>query len=497
MIGANGFDHGRETLGSLHPAFILVQRDVANAPDEKAKLRALEDGTNQVAALIERGELAKPDATDALIAVARNNGLCVSARGREDVEHLVGVGLSGRRAMGGPVAPVAPKPAPRRQLISRCASDFQPEKVEWVWPGRAGVGKLTLIGGKPGLGKSQITSFLAAVVSTGGQWPCGEGSTPAGKVVIFSAEDGIEDTIVPRLIGVGADRDNIEIVSGVLDEHGRKTFDLKADVDLLEAKVREIGNVRLIIVDPISAYMGNAETNDNSKTRAALEPLAEMAARLRVAVVAVTHLNKGSAGGQSALERFQGSIAFVAAARAAFVVIEDEEQDGHVLFLQVKNNLAPKQKGLGFRLEQRTIDGHDIVASYVVWDGEHVAHTADEALNASETREGGDRTGKAEVVEFLRDALAAGPVDVLDIEQQARTAGLLGDSQRLKQSKPFRAAREEIGVVSDREGFGAGAKYRLRMPDHPCAPSKPIGALPENTAPMDIEGAHGRLEGDL
>ena len=212
-----------------------------------------------------------------------------------------------------------------RRLISHRASDIQPERLEWIWARRIARGKLMLIGGPPGLGKSQVTANIAATVSVGGDWPCNEGSAPEGDVIILSAEDGIADTIVPRLIAAGANRDRIHIVAAATkpDGTGRKTFSLKADVDLLEREVGQIGTVRLIIIDPISAYMGGADGNGNVETREVLEPLAEMANRLGIAVVAVTHLNKGGAGGQTALNRFAGSIAFVAAARSAYLIIED------------------------------------------------------------------------------------------------------------------------------------------------------------------------------
>src|SRR5450631_3362687 len=161
------------------------------------------------------------------------------------------------------------------------------------------------------------------------------------------------------------------------------------------------GTVRLIIIDPISAYMGGADGNGNVETREVLEPLAEMANRLGIAVVAVTHLNKGGAGNQSALNRFAGSIAFVAAARSAYLVIEDPEDENRRLFLQAKNNLGPKGKGLAFRVEQRLIPG-DILASNISWESEHVTASVDEALSASENRGAvGGQTSKEDVAEFL------------------------------------------------------------------------------------------------
>jgi putative DNA primase/helicase len=352
-----------------------------------------------------------------------------------------------------------PSPASvKRRLISHRASDIQPERLEWVWPGRIARGKVTLLGGPPGLGKSQVTANIAAIVSTGGHWPCDEGRATQGDAVIFSAEDGIADTIVPRLIAAGADTSRVRIVAAATrpDGTGRKTFSLKTDVDLLEEMSREIGTVRLIIIDPISAYMGGADGNGNVETREVLEPLAEMANRLGIAVVAVTHLNKGGAGGQSVLNRFAGSIAFVAAARSAYLVIEDTENENRRLFLEAKNNLGPMRKGLAFRVEPRLIPG-DILAPNISWDANHVAATVDAALIASENKVGNDRrTGKDEAADFLRALLASRAMPVGEIEQEARSAGLLGPDSPISQNKSFRSARDTLGISPQRTG-GTGA----------------------------------------
>jgi hypothetical protein len=385
-----------------------------------------------------------------------------------------------------------------RRLISHRASDLKPERLVWVWPGRIPEGKLVLLGGPPGLGKSQLTAFISAVVSNGGTWPCGEGSTLRGDVIFMSAEDGIRDTIVPRLIAAGADTSRVHIVAAATkpDGTGRKTFSLKTDVDLLEAKAKEIGIVRLIIVDPISAYMGGADGNGNVETREVLEPLAEMADRLRIAVVAVTHLNKGGAGGQSALNRFAGSIAFVAAARAAFAVIEDSEDSERRLLLQAKNNLGAPCNGLAFRLEQRIIED-GILSSNVMFENDHVSQSIDEALTASESRgaAAGGQTSKDDAAEFLSDVLAHGPRDVLEVESLARAATLLGTDKPLRQNKAFREARKQLGVIASREGFGAGAKYVLSLPGTSCAPKNTMCALSETRARMDNPGAHEETGG--
>jgi putative DNA primase/helicase len=295
-----------------------------------------------------------------------------------------------------------------------------------------------------------------------------------GDVIVMSAEDGVQDTIIPRLMAAGANRERVHILSAATkpDGTGRKTFSLKTDVDLLEEMARKIGTVRLIIVDPISAYMGGSDGNGNVETREVLEPLADMANRLRIAVVAVTHLNKGGGGGnQSALNRFAGSIAFVAAARAAFAVIEDPEDDERRFLLQAKNNLGKKCKGLAFRLEQRTV-GDDVMSSNVMFEGDYVSESIDEALSASENRGSKGQSGgsKDDVIQFLKDILSAGPVDVLEVERQARAAALLEYDKRLSKSKVFRDARNALGVKTTREGFGPGSKFILSLPGGPLAP---------------------------
>lgn len=356
---------------------------------------------------------------------------------------------------------------PVRRLIAHRASELEPEKLVWIWPGRIPEGKLVLLGGPPGLGKSQLTAFMAATVSTGGHWPCGEGTTQVGDVIFMSAEDGTRDTIIPRLMAAGADRERVHIVEAATkpDGTGRKTFSLKTDVDLLEQMAREIGTVRLIVVDPISAYLGGGDGNGNAETRELLEPLADMANRLRIAVVAVNHLNKGGAGQQSPLNRFAGSIAFIAAARAAFAVIEDPDDKDRRLLLQAKNNLGSRCQGLAFRIEQRIV-GDGVLSSNVMFESEPVSITLDEALPASEGRgRSNGRSTKDEAADFLRTILADGAVPVLRIEAEARAAGLLAPDKPISQHKPFRAARDLLGITPQRRGgTGAGGQWVWEIP---------------------------------
>jgi RecA-family ATPase len=181
-------------------------------------------------------------------------------------------------------------------LVSRCAADIAPEKIEWVWPGRLALGKHICIAGEPGTGKSQLLIAIVGTVTTGGNWPCGEGRAPIGNVIILSAEDGAADTIVPRLLAAGADLSRVHVVSAVRNaDESRRSLNLQNDLDLLERKIGEIGDVALVGVDPVSSYLGKTDSHKNSEVRGVLEPLSEMAERTRVAVLSVTHFSKAGA----------------------------------------------------------------------------------------------------------------------------------------------------------------------------------------------------------
>jgi putative DNA primase/helicase len=340
-------------------------------------------------------------------------------------------------------------------LVSRCAAEIPPEKIEWLWPRRFARGKHTCIAGEPGTGRSQLTISIVAAVTTGGEWPCGEGRAPVGNVIVLSAEDGASDIIVPRLLAAGADLGRVHVASAVRDANGRRALNLQHDLDLLESKIAEIGNVALVVVDPVSSYLGKTDSHKNSEVRGVLEPLSEMAERTRVAILSVTHFSKAGANNTTkALHRFIGSIAFTGAPRAAFAVIEDAEHDGRRLFLHAKNNLARAPQGLAFRLEQCLV-GADIVASRILWEAEPVAITANEAL-AADAAGTETRTAKVDATELLQAALADGRVPVAEINLLARDHGL--------SQKAIRSAREALGVKIERDGFGPGSKSLWSLP---------------------------------
>ena len=246
-------------------------------------------------------------------------------------------------------------------------------------------------------------------------------------------------------------------------------------------RMAEIGSVVLVVVDPVSSYLGKTDSHKNSEVRGVLEPLSEMAQRTRVAMLSVTHFSKaGSNNTTRALHRFIGSIAFTCAPRAAFAVIEDAEYDDRRLFLHAKNNLAQAPQGLAFRLEQCLVED-DILASRILWDADPVAITANEAL-AAEATGTEPRTAKADAVEFLQAALTGGPIPATDAKRMAREHGLT--------DKAIRSAREALGVKVNRDGFGPGSQSLWSLPRAHRCPIL-IHAHHKDWACMKREGIYG------
>lgn len=352
---------------------------------------------------------------------------------------------------------VSTSPVPARpfhnsgDLVIHRVSDVEAQPIKWLWDQRIALGKVTLIAGDPGLGKSLLTAFLAAKVSTGGSWPNNDGVSPSGAVIMLSCEDDVADTIRPRLEAAGANINVVHVIEAVKTGEGQsRGFNITADLAKLEAAMKLIPNVRLVTVDPITAYLGGTDTHRTSDVRAALGPLQVLASQYGVAVVAVSHLNKAGGGGKS-VNAVTGSGAFVAAARASFLVVKDEADEDRRLLIESKNNLGRAQ-GLSYRIQQRML-ASGIVAPFVEFESGTISTTADEALGASINSEGG---AIREAEEFLRIELASGDVAANRIKQLASGAGIA--------DRTLRRAADNIGAKRIKAGFQGGWVWRLPEP---------------------------------
>ena len=338
------------------------------------------------------------------------------------------------------------KKGPGKALVTVRASDVEPEKVEWIWRDRFPRGKVSTLAGDGGLGKSTVLITMMAAVSRGRKWPNGEGQAPLGSCIYLSAEDGVADTIVPRLMAAGADLEKIHIVTAVKDGGKHSWFNLETDIELLEALAREIGDVVLIVIDPISSYLDKANSYINAEVRGLLEPLGAMAERLGAAVICNNHHSKGGSG--SATSRVIGSIAFTAHSRAVTQIFEHPDEDGSFVFLPSKSNLGPKPEGLTYSLFTTQLEG-GIETATVAW-GAPVDITANDAMRA--TDEGADgKSAKDEAIDFLKDELSRGEQPVKEVTRRATDAGI--------SSKTLRSARESLGIKSYRSGGFQGPFY--------------------------------------
>ena len=396
----------------------------------------------------------KPDVIDALRTVALAAGL-----NDVDVQESLQAAIDhpyvppSSATTGGPNGAAEVGGASRRQraqLVVRRVSEIDPQPVRWLWPNRIPLGKVTLLAGEPGLGKSQLTCAIAAAVTSGSSWPFDEGRAPSGSVIILSAEDDAADTMRPRLEAASADLSRVFVVSAVQrdDQGGRRSFNLQADLNLLEMEIKRAGDVALVVIDPVSSYLGKVDSHNNANLRAVLEPMGEMAARLGVGILAVTHLNKAGIG--SANNRIIGSIAFVAAARAAYVVVRDQTDKDRRLFLPTKNNVGPEGTGLSFRTQLLKITG-DIYAPAIVWE-EPVIISADEALTANTSKPDAAPT-RAAAEEFLLEILGDAPLPVRRIETEAKAAGLSWAT--------VRRARDALGIKTAKTGLDGGWVWQL------------------------------------
>jgi AAA domain/Primase C terminal 2 (PriCT-2) len=335
-------------------------------------------------------------------------------------------------------------------LHTVAAEEVELRGVEWLWPDRFALGKFGLVAGMPDMGKGQIAAFITAAVTAALKLPCDEGDAPQGNVIWFNAEDDVSDTVKPRLIAAGADLKRVYFVNGARIDGENKMFSLVTDLHLLRKTIERIGNAVLVIIDPVSAYLGVGKVDGRSATdvRGVLTPLKDMAEDLHIAVIGIAHFNKKD-DVKSALLRVSDSIAYVAAARHVYAVVDDPEEKDCKLFVKAKNNLARDTKALRYGMGVKKV-GHDkrldvdINAPFIVWHPQHVEITANEAMAAA-----GGHTAKREAREWLLERLEAGPAKADDIIEEAKQEGIA--------KRTLDRAKKDLGIKSYRGGGIAGA----------------------------------------
>jgi len=354
-----------------------------------------------------------------------------------------GVSTNGSRATGHDSCPVL-----------TCVADVEETAIRWLWPGRVPLGRITMLVGRPGEGKSFLTTDMAAHVTRGRCWPDGT-ACPEGSVLLISAEDDPADTIRPRLRAHGADLTRVHLLSTVrrTDADGRpyETMFTLADLEALESAMAARPDCRLVVIDPIGSFLGgDTDAHRDNDVRSILVPVTMLAERHAVAVLVGAHRRKSF--GPSADDLALGSRAFTAVARAVWHLTRDPENKARRLLLTGKSNIAPEQTGLAF-----TIDAEPGGLPSIRWESGAVDMTADDAIR----RENGDAddrgaTAVEQAVAWLRETLAEGALPSADVLARARAQGI--------RQRTLERAKEQLGVRSRRTGGQGNALWHYELP---------------------------------
>jgi putative DNA primase/helicase len=331
------------------------------------------------------------------------------------------------------------KDSNKRALVV-CLADVQPEKVRWLWPGYLPFGKLTILEGDPGLGKSTLSLAIAAAVSQGHLLPGAASQEPA-NVVCVTYEDGLADTLRPRLDAAGADTGRVYAISGIklTGEIGERLASLPDDLPTIFDTVRSL-EARLVVIDPLSAALsGETDAYKDTDVRRVLAPMARYAEESGAAVLVIRHFTKS---GNRALTAGAGSIGITAAARSVLAIHQDPdhpEDSGARILAVAKCNLVERPPSLQFRLMSEPG-----AVARIEWAGKS-HHTADElaALRADSISGG---ASVREIDDWLQAFLMDGPKNRRDVFLEGRKAGF--------SERSLERAAERVNVQRAQAGFG-------------------------------------------
>lgn len=325
----------------------------------------------------------------------------------------------------------------RQPEVGIFLSEVEPERVTWLWDTRIPRGKITIIDGDPDQGKSVLTSDLAARITVGRTFPDGAPCEPGG-VVMMNAEDGLADTIRPRIDAAGGDASKVLFLSSVPDSNGHdRPVSFPEDIPIIERAINRAEAV-LVTMDPMMAYLSpEINAHKDQDIRRGLAPLAAMAERTGAAVVVVRHLNK-TPGGNS-LYRGGASIGIIGAARSGLLVGQHPQDEKLRILAANKGNLCEKAPSLSYRI----VTAHN-GAARLEWQGE--SHLdANDLIQAPDTPE--EKSALGEAVDWLKDELSDGPMAAAHVWKNSRGASI--SERTLKRAKSL------LHVLSEKEADGS------------------------------------------
>lgn len=321
-------------------------------------------------------------------------------------------------------------PEDRVHIIN--VDEVEAKPIRWLWHHVFPIGKVSLLVGDGGAGKSYFANYMASRITTGRDWIDPEGSQPVGKVLIITTEDGVADTIKARAILMGTDQTKLIIIDGISEGISKDVMSLTIgnNIDQIEKAIAKIKDVRLLVFDPITEFIGNIDDHRAAQTRTALAPLAALAEKYDVAVLIISHLNKDDA--KKIIYRTTGSQSYVNMARAVWAIAEDEEAEDRRFLTPVKQNLSKKPDGFAFSI---TND------KGIVFEKGRVKIAADDVFGTEDQKF--ERSQIDEAKAFLNEILGGGSVRANEILKEARQAGIA--------DRTLHRAKAALGVVSYRK----------------------------------------------
>jgi putative DNA primase/helicase len=337
-------------------------------------------------------------------------------------------------------------------------SQLAPRTLSWLWPGRLALGKLAILDGDPGLGKSLIALDLCARLSTGRPFPDDSTAPGVGSSIVLNREDGPEDTIRARLQGLGADLSRISVLRP--QTLGAPVFRFPAHTAVLRSAIA-LTHAQLVVIDPIMAFLDGVIAASDQSVRSALGPLAQVAEELSCVVLFIRHINKST--NLKALYRGGGSIGITGACRSAWLVGPDPKDSQRCIFAQMKNNLAGPQPSLAYRVVHC-----DNAAPELSWLGPAPC-TAEVLLGPRRTR------AREQAVAFLTTFLAKGPCTSSDIWINACREGVT--ERTLRRAKKILHVRS-MRVWANGKRLGYWLLPGQQLPDEVSADEDPNSLEP-------------------